>query len=148
MSNGQPPPIAQPRVAAGALFTDPTGRVLLVRPVYKPGWDIPGGYLEPGESPRDACIREVREELGITPNPGEGDKMLFVFDGGTLGTDQEALIQLQASELAEYAFTEADRLVDALAPRQSRRLGVALAARRVGHPLYAEHGAQLDSLAS
>ena len=37
---------ATPRVAAGALFFDDRGRVLLVHPTYKDTWDIPGGYVE------------------------------------------------------------------------------------------------------
>lgn len=62
--------MATPRVAAGALFFDEAGRILLVKPHYKEGWDIPGGYVEPGESPRAACIREVQEELGVSPAIG------------------------------------------------------------------------------
>lgn len=88
--------MARPRVAAGVLFFDDDGHVLLVLPCYKPGWDIPGGYVEPGESPKRACARELEEELGITPaigdllvidwapHPDEGDKLLFVYDGGVL----------------------------------------------------------------
>ena len=87
---------ATPRVAAGVLFRDGAGRVLLVKPTYKQGWDIPGGYVEPGESPKQAALRELREELGISPaigrllivdwapHPNEGDKLLFIFDGGHL----------------------------------------------------------------
>jgi ADP-ribose pyrophosphatase YjhB (NUDIX family) len=48
-------------VAAGALFVDEQDRVMLVRPTYKPYWDVPGGYVEKGESPLQACIREVAE---------------------------------------------------------------------------------------
>ena len=42
------------RMGAGVLFTDETGRLLLVEPTYKPTWEIPGGAMEADESPRDA----------------------------------------------------------------------------------------------
>ncbi|MCO6005756.1 NUDIX hydrolase [Actinoallomurus purpureus] len=53
------------RAAAGAVIRDRQGRVLVVHPVYKDGWEIPGGMLEAEESPLDACAREIKEELGI-----------------------------------------------------------------------------------
>ena len=52
-------------MAAGALFTDEAGRVLLVDPVYRDTWDLPGGAVEAEESPHAACRREVAEELGL-----------------------------------------------------------------------------------
>ena len=55
-------------VAACALI-DRDGRVLLTRrPEGKPMaglWEFPGGKLHPGETPEEAVIRELREELGI-----------------------------------------------------------------------------------
>ena len=52
------------RMGAGLVMTDPSGRVLLVEPVYKADWEVPGGAVEADESPRAATIRELGEELG------------------------------------------------------------------------------------
>ncbi|MGW7468938.1 NUDIX domain-containing protein, partial [Streptomyces xantholiticus] len=59
-----PQPTAE-TVAAGVLLFDSEGRVLLVDPTYKPGWEFPGGVVESGEAPARAGMREVTEELGI-----------------------------------------------------------------------------------
>ncbi len=147
--------MARPRMAAGALFFDAQGRVLLVRPSYKPMWDIPGGYVETGESPLDACRREVQEELGISPAigpllvidwapiPTEGDKVLYVFDGGELSADAAASIKLAAGELLAAEFHSPDDLDRLLIPRLARRVKRAMDARGPrgqSHPVYLEYG--------
>jgi hypothetical protein len=49
---------------------DPAGRSLLLGDDRKSGlWLPPGGHVEEGEDPRQAVIREAREELGITARP-------------------------------------------------------------------------------
>jgi 8-oxo-dGTP pyrophosphatase MutT (NUDIX family) len=53
------------RAVATMLFIDRSGRVLVVKPTYKPGWELPGGSVEDGESPATAATREVDEELGL-----------------------------------------------------------------------------------
>jgi 8-oxo-dGTP diphosphatase len=145
--------MAQPRVAAGALFHDTAGRILLLRPTYKDYWDIPGGYVEPGESPYAACVREIREELGITPPLGkllvtdwapaerEGDKILYIFDGGTLDDDDLTRIAFEDGEIAEYRYVGPRDLDNLVPARLTRRLHLALAARRENRAIYAEHGA-------
>jgi ADP-ribose pyrophosphatase YjhB (NUDIX family) len=56
---------ARKRVSADAIVRDERGQVLVVRPTYKPGWDMPGGMAEANERPDIAARRELREELGL-----------------------------------------------------------------------------------
>jgi ADP-ribose pyrophosphatase YjhB (NUDIX family) len=147
-------PVAQPRTAAGVLFFDEAGHVLLVKPTYKPGWEIPGGYLHPGETPSEGAAREVKEELGITspvgrllavdwaPHPAEGDKLLFVFDGGVLTADRAQQISVDQVEISEHAYYPSDQLDALLIPRLARRVRAACDARVGKTTAYLEHGTQ------
>ncbi len=148
---------ARPRMAAGVLFVDPAGQVLLVRPTYKEGMEIPGGYVQPGESPAAAAIREVQEELGFTPGlgrllvtdwapaPAEGDKVLFVFDGGILNDTDTARIQVDGVEIGDFSFHDLSALADVLNERLERRVRAAARARTADRHLYLEHGVPHDS---
>ncbi|GAA0303180.1 NUDIX hydrolase [Streptomyces polychromogenes] len=152
--------MARPRMAAGALFFDEADRILLVEPSYKDYLDIPGGYVEQGESPRQACVREVFEELRIqpgigrllvvdwAPTPGEGDKILYLFDGGHLSADLRDRITLQADELRGYGFHPAEHVPGLTIPRLARRIAAAVRARAGGLTVYLEHGESPDSSSS
>lgn len=139
-------------VAAGALFFDDQDRVMMVKPTYKDYWDVPGGYVEEGESPRAACVREVYEELGLrldvgrliaidwAPHPQEGDKLLFLFDGGVLDRDTRARVRLQRTEVSEYQYVAALEFHARTIHRLAERITRAHEARMNGVFVYLENG--------
>ena len=51
--------------AASVTLFDETGRILLAMHADRNIWVLPGGIIEPGESPADAAVREVWEETGL-----------------------------------------------------------------------------------
>ena len=54
-------------LAADAVIVD-AGEILLLERAYDPyegHWVLPGGLVEPDETARQACAREVREEVGL-----------------------------------------------------------------------------------
>ncbi|EST27629.1 NUDIX domain-containing protein [Streptomyces roseochromogenus] len=148
---------ARKRVAADILLRDPAGRVLLVNPTYKPGWDLPGGMAEANESPEDTVRRELIEELGlrvtvrgllvvdwVAPHGPWDDQIAFVFDGGTLSQDQADLLRPRDGELAEAAFVAPDEAGGRLGERIRRRYTAAMTALTSGRTLYLHNGVVLD----
>ena len=44
---------------------------------FKNGWEFPGGKMQPGETPEEAIIREIKEELRVTIKP---EKLLMTVE--------------------------------------------------------------------
>ena len=126
-------------VSAGALIFDEAGRLLILKPTYKTGWTIPGGVMEAdGETPWDACRREVREECGIQVRggrlacvdfrpgrPGHPGGIRFLFDCGPAGDAALAAITLQPEEIAGYRLVPLDAALALLRPPIRRRVRAA-----------------------
>ena len=53
-------------VGCSAAVFDDRQKILLIRRADNGMWAVPGGYMEPGESLTEACVREVLEETGLT----------------------------------------------------------------------------------
>jgi 8-oxo-dGTP diphosphatase len=128
--------------SSGALIFDERGRLLIANPTYKPHWTIPGGIMEDdGETPWEACRREVREEVGLDvadgrlvavdflrPKPSKPGGMRFLFDCGVLPDSVLASITLQEEELSEHRLVDSDEALALLSGPLRRRVGAALAA--------------------
>ncbi|HEX6527257.1 MAG TPA: NUDIX hydrolase [Streptosporangiaceae bacterium] len=144
-------------VSAGALIFDRAGRLLILKPTYKTGWTIPGGVMEAdGETPWDACRREVREECGIEVRggrlacvdfrpgrPGRLGGIRFLFDCGRAGDAALAAITLQPEEIAEHRLVPLDAALALLRPPIRRR--VRAATRHRGF-LYLEDGRPVSGI--
>ena len=141
------------RMGAGLVCRDFQGRVLLVRPTYKPTWEIPGGAVEADESPAAAVAREVGEELGvelpigrllavdwIPPTAPKTEGLMLLFDGGRIDDATTSTFRLPADELSEWALVEPDRFDALVSPGLARRLRETLLGIALEETRYLENG--------
>ncbi|MEO7236741.1 MAG: NUDIX hydrolase [Lapillicoccus sp.] len=141
------------RVIAQALVRDDAGRVLMCHPTYKDDWDLPGGVVEPHESPRDAAGREVLEELALDlavggllladwmpPWSGWDDALCLVFDAGRHPASLVSRTVLQAREIRAVDFLTVDQVQERAADYTARRVVAALEAAERGGPPFTESG--------
>lgn len=140
------------RMAAGALIRDEQDRILLVKPVYKGGWSLPGGVAEADESPKTACIREIQEELGLalpigrmlvvdynTPHGEKTESLMFIFDGGIISDDGIRRVKLQVEELEAFDFFVPDDLPNLMSRSLRRRILVAWQQEKGENGIYLEN---------
>lgn len=128
--DGRPAPLPVLHVAAVALVDD-QGRVLLARrPAGKAMaglWEFPGGKVEEDETPEEALLRELVEELGITILPADltlaataahdyDDFHLHMplylcrrWQGTPRAIEAEELAWVAPAAMAEYPMPAADR---------------------------------------
>ena len=138
-------------VSAGALIFDRAGRLLILKPTYKTGWTIPGGVMEAdGETPWEACRREVREECAIElrrgrlaamdfrrQRPGNPGGIRFLFDCGRVGDEILAGVVVQPEEISEYRLAPLREALGLLRGPIRRRVRAATRAKRL---VYLEDG--------
>jgi 8-oxo-dGTP diphosphatase len=148
-----------PRIpaSAGALIFDRAGRLLVLKPTYKSGWTVPGGQIESdGETPWEACRREVREESGLQvesgrlvcvdflrPRPGRPGGMRFLFDCGAFDDETLAGVVVQEEEISAYRLEELDRALVLLSGPLRRRVRAGAGARGT---VYLEDGRRVATV--
>jgi 8-oxo-dGTP diphosphatase len=152
-------------ISTGALIFDHADRLLVLKPTYKSGWTIPGGIMEAdGESPWQACRREIREECGLDiasarlactdfrpPRAGSSGGVRFLFDCGALPDSTLDAIVLQEEEISEYRLAPMREAL-ALLRKPIRRRVRAVRKRNGGarrHAVvYLENGRPVPSVAA
>lgn len=150
---------AQPKLltAAGALLRHHDGRVLVVRPTYRDGWQFPGGIVEDDEAPSVAAARETREEIGLDIDIGRllsvayrrsahplPASLQLVFDAGAHGDELFAAIVLDTFELAEWRLVSTSCASALTGPRGRTRLVATFAALEDGTTRYLEDGVPMS----
>lgn len=119
-----------PKLVVAALIADESGRVLITRrrpdQPHPDQWEFPGGKMEPGESPQQALVRELEEEIGVRPSVGrvwdvlfhrypDDDVLMLVYGCRLAAGDQPRCLEVgaiawaRADELAGYDILPADR---------------------------------------
>lgn len=97
--------------------------LLIVKANYKNYWTLPGGIVDHDETPKQAAIREVFEEVGITLNPdqvsfvavvdrisSQAQTYQFIFKAVLPVSAKEAII-LQTSEIDDYALVSRSQIL-------------------------------------
>jgi len=140
------------RMGTGVLFANDKGELLILKPVYKDDWTIPGGVIEADESPREACEREIKEEIGLDVkikrflcadykrDKIKDDCLQFIFYGGILTPEQIENIKLPPEEISGYKFLETDEAVSLLSKGLQSRMPSCLEALKNNMPVYLEDG--------
>jgi 8-oxo-dGTP diphosphatase len=106
-----------PEVAAVGAIAVSGGSLLLIKRGTPPGvglWSLPGGRVEPGESDRQAVVREVAEETGLTVEvvglvgevlrPGQGEVVYRIRDFDVRITGGQLVAGDDAADTAWVAF--------------------------------------------
>lgn len=141
------------RAIAQLLLRDPHDRVLLCHLTYKRDWDLPGGVVEPEESPRTGAERELSEELGLDLSAGRllltdwlpawggwDDAVCLVFDGGVHDPALVERLVYESREIRSAEFCDSAQVAERAADFTARRIQAALASLAGQGPSYSESG--------
>ena len=114
--------MSEQRPVVAAIVTSFTGVLIARRNDGEPPWTFIGGKVEPGESPAEAAVREVREETGLQVHAGEeigrrvhprtGRAMVYVAARPTDGTGAVVRATDELAEVRWVSLAEADELMN------------------------------------
>lgn len=117
----EPSTAPEPEPVVAAIVTSHRGALIGRRSDGKPPWTFIAGKIEPGESPADAAVREVKEETGLRiraggiigrrVHPRTGRTMVYMAAAPTHGTDVFVGDEEELAEVRWVSLAEADSLM-------------------------------------
>jgi len=152
--------LPQKRMAVGVIILNAKNELLIVKPTYKNHWSIPGGVIDKNESPRQACLRELKEETGlvlknitllcldymspkVSGYPNKEENLQFIFYGGIIDGKTIAKIKLPKKELSEHRFVSKNKALKLVSDRLAKRLPNCFKALRKKQMYYLEGGKKM-----
>ena len=141
-------------LGAKALIFNNNSDLLVLKPSYRDHWVIPGGIVDGGESPSEACKREVFEEIAIKvgevklicivysqANSKREESVEFIFSSDVFNTLQESTIRVDGKEIEKWQFVSLDKALNLF--KGSKRnlekiIPICLGALKEGKQVYLE----------
>lgn len=109
-------------VGTACVIENEKGELLLIKPTMMDGWLVPGGPLRDFESPKNGCIRKVKEEIGIDilepkligvshslRRSDEGNRyesLHLIFHGGKVTEEQSKGIKLEEKSFEKWQWCD------------------------------------------
>ena len=104
----------QKMIVVKVVIKSDRGNILLAKPNYKKSWQLPGGGVDDGESPEEAAIREVREELSLnlaldslqlkgTIYKQDEELLFLVYEAGEV-ISEDTQLHVEEGEITDFQF--------------------------------------------
>ena len=134
--------LAKRHTASGAFIFNDQNQLLILKPSYKDGWNLPGGVTDEFESPYQTVIRECKEETNLNIEiqdlvlvdyiqeiikDKKYDYVEFYF---TVIVENLSDLQIDNEEIIDYKFIDIKEAKDFLSPKYYQRLKAVIQAQR------------------
>ena len=114
----------QKMVVVKVIIKSDEGRILLAKPDYKKSWQLPGGGVDDGESPEQAVVREIKEELNLEISEDSlrikgtiykrDEELLFVIYESNELIPENTKLTVQENEITDFQFAVPSDVVSLL----------------------------------
>lgn len=119
--------------SSNVMIENQRGELLVVKANYKSYWSLPGGWIDKGESPLQAAVREISEEIGYEIGAGEVDLERVIHRHSSVTTTYQFVFrllktipdstkfELQAVEIDAYDWVSKDDVLNSKDQRDYNR---------------------------